>query len=623
MILKLLEFAKENGLFDFEWFCDYYNLNFPDELSAFKYYIKNSIHTNINPSRKFCTKSYIRNNIDIFRSEISPLEHYIKYGLSEGRRIYPAENNFNPYNENLFFSIKDKNCGQDYSIAVVLHIFYDDFIDRFSNALLLFPSKIDLYITTISHEMKLKVERVFSQINIVNGIKVKVVPNRGRNFGPFLVEYSDDILRYDLMIHLHSKKSLYSGTEQFKWANYMIDYLISNNQIVESVFKAFKSDPKIGIYYPTSFKDLPLYANHWLKNFAEAKINFPNLNISNTFLAYPTGGMFWAKPIAIKQLLESNFTYDSFPEEPLPNDGSYVHTIERIISPLCESNGFKQLFYYPERGIFSFSDEFILGDYFSFSYEHLYENCIKHKSVSLDLFDTLFIRKYYFPDLAKKNTALRLFSENAIKDVRAFVEDRNKAEFRVREDKSFNGDVSIIESYNVLLNKYNDINYTSEELSNIEFNFDLQDFIVRDELVFILNRLEREGIKIYFITDSYYTLEQIELILRYIGIDVNYELLVSSDIDMRKDNGELWDYLVKRDSLGNMHLHVGDNMVSDIQIPGDFGLHVYPLLNPIDKWRYLNRNLPDEIYDMYNNASLFWGRKISIQGFNPFFIDVE
>merc|ERR1712187_370966 len=103
--------------------------------------------------------------------------------------------------------------------------------------------------------------------------------------------------------------------------------------------------------------------------------------------------------------------------------------------------------------------------------------------------------------------------------------------------------------------------------------------------------------------------EQISKMLRKIGISVPYTLLVSSDIKKRKDTGTMWKDVKSRvDKLEKSFVHVGDNVRSDAQICGDFGLQNVHILNPLDKWNIAGFATPD----FENELDIHkWGKLVS------------
>jgi FMN phosphatase YigB (HAD superfamily) len=88
---------------------------------------------------------------------------------------------------------------------------------------------------------------------------------------------------------------------------------------------------------------------------------------------------------------------------------------------------------------------------------------------------------------------------------------------------------------------------------------------------------------------------------------------------MRKDNETIWQYLAqKKDFMPSRHVHIGDNIVSDVQIPGDYGIANQALLNPMDKWLLNHPSLLDQFDGLFSENCYAIGALISSQGYNPF-----
>jgi len=378
----------------------------------------------------------------------------------------------------------------------------------------------------------------------------------------------------------------------------------------------------MGMYYPTTFWGLPYWANHWLKNYHLAKELYPELDISNTFIAYPASGMFWVRPAAIKQILDIDYSYENFPNEPLANDGTMLHVIERILSIYCEHNNYNQVFFYPSIGKFSTDKKFIIETYYNDNFESLKANMSLVNTVSFDLFDTIFIRKYHFADYAKKLLGDELTREGIVESSKEFMKIRNSIELEIRKEKKFIGDVSIEEVYSRLAKIFNISYEKANYFMQREFEIDLEMIIPRSKMVELINSLVVEdGKKIFFITDIYYTKKQIEQLISVCDIKVPFELYVSSDNGLRKDNGTVWEHLRNKKVLNlTEHLHVGDNLVSDIQIPSDFGFRASHIMNPLDKWKIMGYPIDDEANIIYDDEKIkFFGSLISKNGLNPFF----
>ncbi|RLJ20550.1 hypothetical protein DJ030_06425 [bacterium endosymbiont of Escarpia laminata] len=81
----LVNLLKDSGLFDESW----YLAEYPDVAEAgidpVQHYLRYGASEGRNPSSKFDTAFYLTTNPDIAQAEINPLVHYFRYGREEGR----------------------------------------------------------------------------------------------------------------------------------------------------------------------------------------------------------------------------------------------------------------------------------------------------------------------------------------------------------------------------------------------------------------------------------------------------------------------------------------------------------------------------------------------------------
>jgi FMN phosphatase YigB (HAD superfamily) len=609
--------AMAQGLFDIDWYESHYG-KFPHPIIAFKDYVEKSNFSNANPSARFDTEFYVRHNMDLYYSDANPLVHYMYHGKNEGRQSAPAHLRWHPKDALVAVDRPDWNKQK---IAICLHVFYPDFVEKFAQCLRQFPCAVDVFVAASSEEIARDVQAVYADITQVKNLKVVLAPNRGRNFGPLLVEFGKDLLNYDLMCHLHSKKSLYSGREQTQWFDYLNQYLFKDKHVVACILRLFENDPELGMYYPTSFWMMPSWVNHWTCNkpFAQDFVKEWGIDISQNFVNYPVGGMFWARPKAIKQLLDTDFSYEDFPAEPLPNDGSWLHALERSVGLLTEKNGYKQFFYYPPAGKFTADKSYIFINYHKTA-EQLFNELRNFDVVSFDVFDTVLRREFTEPDYAKYRVGEYLNSQSVVSSPQHFIKLRNAAELELRKQQQFKGDVSIVDVYKRLADYFVCDVEQAMAYMQLEFSFDLEQIKAKDEMVSLVHRLADLGREIWFITDIYYTQQQVESMLRKIGLTMPYRLFVSSEMGMRKDSGTMWQFI--KDLLAGQeinHIHVGDSVRSDAQICGDFGLNNMHVLHPVDKWQAAGFKPALESAEEFELARVFkWGKLLSNLGRYPF-----
>lgn len=620
-IPTILAKAKSLKLFDYAWYKNTYNPAFTSELDAFKDYLHKSRFSPVNPSENFDSETYLRCNIDVFHAQISPLFHYLISGKKEGRTYSNAVHRWRP-KPNVNPARQLSKDAAEQKIAICLHIYYEDYIERFADALNTFPTQADLFVTLASERFRDHAQETFSKIKSVKKVLIRTVPNRGRNFGPLLVEFSQELLDYDLFCHLHSKKSLYSGREQTQWADYLSEYLLNDCSIVKTVLNAFAENPNFGVYYPTTFWMMPSWVNHvtmnksYMRKWQDA-LRFESYD---DFLSYPAGGMFWARPKALIDILNKKYTYDDFPSEPIPNDGSMLHALERVIGPVCGKNGYQQFFYHPTSGQLTTDQSYITANYVR-SLDSLLTDLRTFSHISFDVFDTLVRRNYSVPDYAKYLLGKDLVEQGIVKSANDFIAIRNDAEFQVRKRMNFKGDVSINDIYEELASRLGISATEADNLLDREFETDLSMITAKDEMVDIFNTLGSHGHILWVISDTYYNRDQIGLILRKVGISSPYRLLVSSAEQKRKDNGTMWDMVkedLKREGVLN-HVHIGDNVVADCQIPGDRGIRSIHILHPYDKWKALGFPAFRESSGSIDEAHILkWGKLINCVGRVPF-----
>ena len=73
-----------SGLFDEDWFSEYYSLN-RNSVNLVVYYMTDYITYGLNPSPDFDSMWYLEKYEDVKKNGINPFVHYIKYGKKEGR----------------------------------------------------------------------------------------------------------------------------------------------------------------------------------------------------------------------------------------------------------------------------------------------------------------------------------------------------------------------------------------------------------------------------------------------------------------------------------------------------------------------------------------------------------
>jgi hypothetical protein len=184
-------------------------------------------------------------------------------------------------------------------IAVHLHLYYLNLLHELVGYFTNMPYGFDLYVTVVEGNDKKIAQEVRKALK---GAKLRTlfvirVENRGRDVAPFLSIFATRYQEYDYICHVHSKKSLFTGSVQDDWRTYLFQSLFGSADLIKRIFGLFVSSPAIGIVYPATFEQMPYWAHSWLSNRQSAHRLAHRLGIAldvSKYVDYPVGSMFWA-----------------------------------------------------------------------------------------------------------------------------------------------------------------------------------------------------------------------------------------------------------------------------------------------------------------------------------------
>lgn len=253
---------------------------------------------------------------------MDPLADYLRNGKPQGAWNYPV---ITPDD------IGGSSSGADIRIALHIHAHYVDLLPDILGRLAANRQRPDLFISVTSEEARLIAE---SNVRAYEGrtVRVETVPNRGRDIGPFFTAFFESIKdAYDLVGHVHTKKSVdvKDGNVGKRWFQFLMTNLLGNESIrmMDTIVQRMQSDPSIGMVFPDDPHISGMEANRRFAESMGARIGIDH--IPEHFL-YPMGTMFWARPAALQPLGDLKLTWDDYPPEPLPYDGSMLHAMERL-----------------------------------------------------------------------------------------------------------------------------------------------------------------------------------------------------------------------------------------------------------------------------------------------------
>ncbi|WP_246206998.1 rhamnan synthesis F family protein [Methylocystis heyeri] len=228
-------------------------------------------------------------------------------------------------------------------VAAVIHVFYPEVLPLILEKLDNIPCAVDLFLSSDAEEKIAQISADTS--NWSKGrVEIRRLPNRGRDIGAKFVGFRDVYDRYEIFLHLHTKRSPHGGEPLARWRDYLIDNLFGTPEIAASNLSLF-DDPQIGIVFPQHLFELRGVLN-WGYDYNLARKLMRRIGVSidkNLVLEFPSGSMFWGRSAAIGPLLEAGLEYSDFPEERGQIDGTLAHAIERCVLMAAESRGYEWL----------------------------------------------------------------------------------------------------------------------------------------------------------------------------------------------------------------------------------------------------------------------------------------
>lgn len=228
--------------------------------------------------------------------------------------------------------------------AVVLHIFYPELARELAECCSNIPGRVDLFICTDTPEKAAEISRVFNDWRAGAAV-TKVAPNRGRDMLSKFVVFGDAYLDYDLVLFLHSKKSLHLRGGEHDWLTVLTQSLCGTQETAKSIFALFEQDRSLGIVFPQHYEGIREWLD-WGDNRKAAGKLASRLGINlrrARALDYPSGSIFWARPAALRPILSLGLDAESFPPEQGQIDGTLAHVLERMILYAAEKAGFSWL----------------------------------------------------------------------------------------------------------------------------------------------------------------------------------------------------------------------------------------------------------------------------------------
>lgn len=328
----------------------YYLSCYPDVKRAgvdpYTHYMTCGWRENRNPSPEFDTNFYkISHLTSEQQAAINPLLHFAEEGeeLSLSTR---------PENSITISSLEIEECCEQplrLRIGIHIHLYYPNMVEIFAKYLLAQRFRYDLLISTTTDADAQFLRNYFQGIN--NGpevVIVRKVPNRGRDIAPLLVGFKDIFPNYDVLCHLHSKRSPHAAFGE-AWLAWILNNLFGDPAVTLACLRHLEHVPSCAVLFPDNYFEIKPYANwggnearlHALSHYLQAPITELPL-----FANFPAGSMAWFRSDFLMSIAAAGLEVSHFEEENSQVEGTMAHLLERAIPLIAQARGFATTRYY-------------------------------------------------------------------------------------------------------------------------------------------------------------------------------------------------------------------------------------------------------------------------------------
>lgn len=215
--------------------------------------------------------------------------------------------------------------------------------------------------------------------------------------------------------------------------------------------------------------------------------------------------------------------------------------------------------------------------------KELTEKINKNDIVSVDFFDTIFMRRVLFPEDVFELVEAELKERGIV--LYDFVRRRINSEKELSRDSA----PDLFQIYSHLLRTerksgekivQDEQNICAEELVEIEWRIDKDLLIPRREVCDLLMQAQGNGKQIYVISDSYYHKKQLESLL--LQWNLNFFVDIFSSCEFGTGKTQFLFSKIQEKIKEKKWLHIGDDISADIKSAEKNGLEAYRLYSAVE-----------------------------------------
>ena len=229
------------------------------------------------------------------------------------------------------------------ALTTALHIHADnsDELSKIVERLHANDRQPDLYVSVTDRGAA---EKARAELKAYRGkvCAIRVVASRGREIGPLLTEFGPELISdYDIIGHVHTNKSevLTDRSLVDRGAHFLYENMIGGERagpMIDRIISAFATNEKLGVVYPEDPNVLSWSSNEPITRGLASRLGIQSL--PETFFS-SVGTMFWIRKEALAPFVKLGLDWDDYPKEPVANDGTLLHALERLFSAVPANLG--------------------------------------------------------------------------------------------------------------------------------------------------------------------------------------------------------------------------------------------------------------------------------------------
>ncbi|MBN2631456.1 MAG: glycosyl transferase [Rhodobacteraceae bacterium] len=236
------------------------------------------------------------------------------------------------------FDVTDTKELPEFSIHV--HAFYTDELDEVLKEHFLFRRATRIVMTTDSEKKGQQIRQIMKEHDLVP--EIVLVPNTGRDVLPFMQMFVDGgAARSDeIWCHLHLKKSVNVTTSGTIWRRFLMRILLGETHTISNAITII-AENEVGLVAP-----FDPYFIGWIESRAllpKFADRLPGPMPQNPLL-FPVGNMFWVRRSVVMAMNDIFGPDYPWPDEPIANDGTEYHMIERLWPAMASHLGLSSVF---------------------------------------------------------------------------------------------------------------------------------------------------------------------------------------------------------------------------------------------------------------------------------------